>query len=385
MKTRFANTEIVESVSACPGKVDRENNVIRGVKILGRHSVNNREYTTPAMEEAAKHYEGMRVNIDHPTKAAVKASRGTLEQWGWLESVQVRDDGVYGDLHYLKSHPHTETLLELAERRPDNIGLSHNADCSGFTEGRKQFVESVPKVRSVDVVQRPATNQSLFEHIEDEDMLKKTLKQLLESAPESTRGRKQLLAVLEMDGMADMGTTPVAVDPEESAEDQIWAGFRSAILAILDDDSLDIKTTRDQIMKVLDSYSSAFEAGSSDASEDTSATSGATTEGVDELRREVKLLRSEGKARDALEQANIQATPGRVKGVMSVLESSSDLKDLLDSFPKRSSTSSTTTTDTPRRSEKPRRSTPLTEGQDDVAQQSALPYKDRKEMARMIR
>jgi hypothetical protein len=369
---------VTESVYAPPARVDREVGVIHGVKILGRTSVNGREYTASAMQDAANRYVGMRVNIDHPEKQAIKTARGTLEQWGWLEGIEVREEGVFGDLHFLKTHPHTEPLLELAERRPDKFGLSHNADCSGFHHGRKQIIESVDHVRSVDVVQRPATTQGLFEHYEEPDMLKKTLRQLLESAPEGTRGRKALLKVLEMDDMADVADTPVSVNPDEGAEDQVWAGFRSAILAVLDDESLDIATTRDQITTILNNYADAFGGGTSDDAIETA------TEGVDELRREVKLLRSEGKARDLLEQHDIQATPGRIKGVISVLESANDLHDLLGSFPKRSQFGRNDQQPVVR-PQKPRRSAPLMESEQELSRQSALPYKDHKDLARLIR
>lgn len=378
--------QVFESVCGAPGRVDRETGVIHGVKILGKTSLNGREYSDAALQDAAQRYAGMRVNIDHPEKQAIKSARGTMEQWGWLESIEVRDDGVFGDLHFLKTHPHTEPLLELAERRPDKFGLSHNADCSGYLNGRKQVIESVDKVRSVDVVQKPATTQGLFEHEEEQgdDMPKKTFRAILESAPENLKGRSQLLKLLEMDGMADMGAMPVEVPAEATAEDQVWAGFRGAIIGILDDDSLDIATTRDQIMKVLDSYSSAFESGSSSGGESETP----VTEGVDELRREVKLLRAEGKARDLLEQHDIQATSGRIKGVVSVLESADDLQDLLGSFPKRSAQSGQSTgvskSEQRRHAQKPLRSAPLVESEQE-GNQSALPYKDHKELARLIR
>lgn len=379
--------QVFESVCGAPGRVDREAGIIHGVKILGKTSLNGREYSDAALQDAAQRYAGMRVNIDHPEKQAIKSARGTMEQWGWLESIEVRDDGVFGDLHFLKTHPHTEPLLELAERRPDKFGLSHNADCSGYLNGRKQVIESVDKVRSVDVVQKPATTQGLFEHEEEQgdDMPKKTFRAILESAPENLKGRSQLLKLLEMDGMADMGAMPVEVPAEATAEDQVWAGFRGAIIGILDDDSLDIATTRDQIMKVLDSYSSAFETGATGGEAEAE---GATTEGVDELRREVRLLRAEGKARDVLEHHDIQATPGRIKGIISVLESASDLQDLIGSFPKRSAQSSQSAggnkTEQRRQSQKPVRSAPLVESEQEGGQ-SALPYKDFKEMARLIR
>src|SRR5690606_32058205 len=45
-------------------RVDRAAGVIRGVKILGTTSRNGRTYTDAALEQAAKLYEGLGVNID---------------------------------------------------------------------------------------------------------------------------------------------------------------------------------------------------------------------------------------------------------------------------------------------------------------------------------
>lgn len=379
LKRPRLKVSLTESIYAPPDRVDREAGVIHGVKILGRVSLNGREYSPTALRDAAKHYAGIRVNIDHPEKSAIKSPRGTLEQWGWLEDIEVRAEGVYGDLHFLKSHPHTESLLELAERRPDKFGLSHNADCSGFHRGQKQIIESVDYVRSVDVVQRPATTQGLFEHHEEPQMQKKTLKHILESAPESTRGRRALLKVLEMDDLADLADTAVPVDPEATPEDQVWAGFRSAILAILDDESLDIAATRDKITTILDQYADAFGNGGTEDSEETET----TTEAIDDLRKELRTLRSEGKARDLLEQHDIQATPGRIKGVISVLECHTDLHDLLNSFPKRATTGRGDPSQL--RPQKPRKSTPFIEQEQELGNQSALPYKTPKDLAQLIR
>jgi hypothetical protein len=375
---------LTESVFSPPDRVDREAGVIHGVKILGRSSLNGREYSEAALHDAAKRYAGMRVNIDHPEKKAIKAARGTLEQWGWLEGVEVRGDGVYGDLHFLKTHPHTQPLLELAERRPDKFGLSHNADCSGFHNGTKQVIESVDHVRSVDVVQRPATTQGLFEHYEESDMLKKTLKQHLGLVPQGTRRRKALQRVLEMDSMADQSAPLDSEDSGKGSEETAWPEFRASVEATLEDQSLDLEGLREQIKSILDEYADKFARAPADDADDSATTSDeSTTEGVDDLRREVKLLRKEGHARDLLEQHDIQATSGRIKGLVSVLESATDLHDLLSSLPKRS-TFGRSEHAVPR-AQKPRRSAPMLENAFEAGKQSALPYKDHKDLARMIR
>lgn len=370
--------KVLEAVYSAPGKVDRDAGVIRGVKILGKQSRNGREYSEQAMREAAPLYEGMRVNIDHPTKQAIKAPRGTLEQWGWLEGVSVRDGEVFGDLHYLKSHPHTEPLLELAERRPDKFGLSHNADCSGYHAGNKTIIESVENVRSVDVVQRPATTCGLFEH-EEEEPMKTTIKAVLTNLPENTRGRKQLLACLEMDGMADMGAVAMEAPAADAApEDQVWEAFRTAVISILDNNDLSMDDTIKQMSEVLAKYEESFGKGGTTAT--TEEKTVPATEGIDELRRELKALKAENKAMAVLEQQDIQATPGRVKAVVSVLESASDLKEVLDSFPKRKASTEQTTHST----KKPVRSAPALEQTDDSAR-SSCSWKDAKEFASLVR
>ena len=217
-KTKFRES-ITESVYSPSAKVDRANKVIRHVKILGKDSRNLREYTAGARMEAATLYEGMSVNLNHPTKEAIKRSRGIEEKWGWLEGITNEDDGVYGDLHYLDKHQYTPQLLELAERNPKQFGLSHNADCAGHRVGRKEVIESVEKVRSVDVVQRPATTSGLFE------------------------------SILEMDGMADFdpramadkatgfpgGTETDSVNPDETDSETDDDGALSDIQTIIDD------------------------------------------------------------------------------------------------------------------------------------------------------
>ena len=71
--------------------------------------------------------------------------------------------GVYGDLHYLKSHPQAELVAEAAERNPNRIGLSHHAEGTVRMDGSRVIFETVERVHSVDLVQTPATNAGLFE------------------------------------------------------------------------------------------------------------------------------------------------------------------------------------------------------------------------------
>jgi hypothetical protein len=116
------------------------------------------------MEQASRHYEGLKCNLDHPELRAIKSPRSVKDYIGNFANVEVRPDGVFGDLHLLRSHPNTNQILEVAERCPNQLGFSHNADCDGTFDGSgKQTIDGIHTVRSVDIVQRPGTTNGLYE------------------------------------------------------------------------------------------------------------------------------------------------------------------------------------------------------------------------------
>lgn len=144
-------------------QIDREAGIIRRVKILGRKSDNGRVYSDQAIKEAAALYNNVKVNIDHPQGEKGDVTRPLADTFGTLRDIDLAEDGVYGNLHYLKSHPLAETVCEAAERMPTQLGLSHNAEGRITSDDKQDVVESVECVYSVDLVSRPATNYSLFE------------------------------------------------------------------------------------------------------------------------------------------------------------------------------------------------------------------------------
>jgi hypothetical protein len=144
-------------------RVDREAGVIYGVKVLGRKSRNGREYTDAAWDSAVRILEGAMVNIDHDA-GKDKLGRRVSSRFGKLVKLRKEADGVYADLHYLRSHPMAEQVLEAAERMPEVLGLSQDATVAGERRGDGTLlVHEVLAVRSVDVVADPATVTSLFE------------------------------------------------------------------------------------------------------------------------------------------------------------------------------------------------------------------------------
>jgi hypothetical protein len=159
-------TALLEVAFSDSPKVDREAGLIRSVKILGRESRNNRTYSETALDQAAAIYEGLGVNIDHPDKHSVTGDRKFADGFGYLKNVRKQLDGVYGDLVYLRSHTLAEQVCEAAERMPRQLGLSHNAEGYVVTRDGKTIVEGIARIRSVDLVQNPATNRGLFESLE---------------------------------------------------------------------------------------------------------------------------------------------------------------------------------------------------------------------------
>lgn len=177
-----AKVNIIESsfTESKDFNIDEEAGVIRNVKIIGKQSRNNRVYSDKALVAAKELYEGVTVNLDHPDRETPYKERGVMEGIGWLEGVNFKDDGLWGDFHYYKNHPYAQTMVERARRNPKGFGLSHNAE--GRMDRRDKVVEVIEAVRSVDLVGRPATTEGLFESEEGKPTpMKTTLRKLVES------------------------------------------------------------------------------------------------------------------------------------------------------------------------------------------------------------
>ena len=146
--------------------VDEQAGIIKNVKILGRRSKNNRRYSDAAMDDATQIYEGLRVNVDHPDKKNRAADRPVKSRLGKFKNVQKRPDGVYGELHYLRSNPVAPMLVEACTRpgMSDVMGFSHNATVYGYKDENGCLdVESIPAAKSIDLVADPATTDGIFE------------------------------------------------------------------------------------------------------------------------------------------------------------------------------------------------------------------------------
>ena len=144
-------------------RVDRQNGVIRGAKILGIHSRNGRTYLPEALIEAARLYEEAKVNVNHPKQSPLGA-RDYQDRIGVLSNVVARpEEGLFADFHFNPKHALAEQLIWDAEHMPRNVGFSHNVEARTVRRGDQVVVEAITKVQSVDLVADPATTRGLFE------------------------------------------------------------------------------------------------------------------------------------------------------------------------------------------------------------------------------
>lgn len=280
--------------------VDREKGVLRGVKILGLESANGRTYTRAAIREAASKYEGLYVNRDHPARTG--GSRSADDRLGWLEGVRVEGDGLYGDLHYLMSHPFAARLVEAAERRPGAFGLSHNAQGRGREKAGKFQVENIVSVKSVDLVADPATTKGLFEE----------------------QGMGPEMA------MADGGGTP---------EDKLSAGFEAAIMAVVSDKSMDVAGKVSKIRDLLKMHEKAMGGGSEGSSDGGDSQESPAAEAVEpkaeptlaQLQEQVAASSRELNLRKLCDAAQLIPNPLQLKALVALTEEA-DQKALVQQF-----------------------------------------------------
>lgn len=212
-------TVLLERVKPERATVNREAGVIEGVKILGRKSMNRREYSTEAMRQAAKLYEGLRVLIDHPERSMPDKERSVDAFFGRLKNVRQSGDAVWGDLHFVRSHPLAERICEMAESMPEQLGLSHNAEGECVQRDGKLIVEEVTMVRSVDLVLNPATNRGLFESrdVETVEVLDIPAARM-ESVKDLDRLVRRLVVAVSSEGRLNPKQTAREVDRLEKAK-----------------------------------------------------------------------------------------------------------------------------------------------------------------------
>jgi hypothetical protein len=237
-----------------PLEIDEVAGAICNVRVLGLESANGRRYDRDAVKRAIPLYEGKQINIDHPSRASEPTS--VARRFGWLEGVyQDTDGGLRArKLHYLKSHPLAAPVVEAARRNPALLGLSHNAQ--GKERRGKDgigVIESIEAVHSVDLVADPATVAGLHEG----KKMRSTVSQLIEDLRYTRPGVSRALTEMAEAGLVSADTPMDAPPaPEDGGEDAdhetaLKTGFRAAIIACLDDESMDLMAKVKRIKEIL--------------------------------------------------------------------------------------------------------------------------------------
>lgn len=341
-------TELREIHTSQTVKVDRERGVLKGVKVIGFESANGRSYPRATLEKARGLYEGARVNVDHLDKNG-KSDRSVADRFGRLTNVAMTQEGLFADLEYLKTHPLAETTAEVAERMPEMLGLSHNAEGRVRFDKGRAIVDEIIRVRSVDLVSDPATTKGLFE---SEDPMSKGREQ-------ATLAAKELIERLEKDAptdpwvkslreMMDAGAVvadmPVTHPADGTTNEQIKAAFRAMVVAAFDDQMLDAKATLEKIKaiiqaqdKLMGSVKKPAERGTpAQGPEDTPTPESDQTKPNAELvalQEKVRLMEAEKDARKLLGIAKIEATDDLVEA-LALLPTTEHRKKLIESLPK---------------------------------------------------
>lgn len=280
---------LTERIQAPPRRVDRERCIIKGVKVLSPRSRNQRRYLPEAIREAVHLYENAPVKQDHPQDP--DDQRSADDTVGWLRNARVEADGcLYADLHYFRSHPFAARLIEAAERNPNAFGLSHNADGEVENDGDGVVVTRITEVRSVDIVDGPATTRGLFESYRPRRRGRMKLREWFQKIKLLPPARRQIRRLMEagyMDpdqdmpvpmaeaegdnpfpdpGMDDMGADPGMGDVESAApltaddpaemdpEEALRAGFSAAWNAVFGDTTLDQKAKIKRAKELIDAY-----------------------------------------------------------------------------------------------------------------------------------
>lgn len=318
--------EFVQATKTC--SVNREKGVIHGCKLVGIVSKNGGRYPSETLEAAKAMYEGAKCNLNHPNRDKPGADRGVEDRFGVFHKVRLEPDGLYADLHFLKSHPFASVACESAESMPEAFGFSHNARSITSSDGKGGVIhESITRVRSVDLVADPATTSSIFES-EYQTM----------NDPH-TEGIDGGVA------MASMPETSIENDPIDVSIDALLSKALPEIKRTPD------KSTRKGLLKdLMKKVENVLNAlvddpdgdGKSNEDKEASAEESPVEESVKEVaapvveasaeKAPVKAETSYEQAMDVLESVNVQPSKIRIKALLALPQE--DRKALAESWPK---------------------------------------------------
>lgn len=305
-------------------RVDREQGIVHGVKILGRVSKNGHRYSDQAFHDGKTIYDGAVVNLDHPPNREATAERGVRERFGVIRNPVVQitgndeTDGVYGDHHFPLANNYTAEYLETLDRFPHTIGFSHNAVVTESVKDGVVVFSSIQRARSVDLVANPATTRGVFE---------------------SERYSSMDDPNLAVDPNAAAATEDAA---EPTTEEQMCAALKQAVNAILDDDTMSIDEKKQKVVTLMEAHDKVTNGDSEEDDADGDSNPAKDDDGkkpaddtaslkdrLTKLEQELKARNAMEAARELLEKAGLRPVKWQVKA-FSVLEGEDERKAFID-------------------------------------------------------
>ena len=301
-------------------RVDADQGILYGVKLLGESSKNGRRYTGDAIKNAVALYEDRKIYVNHPRRDELSDDR-KFESWAGVSRNPIaRHDGIYGDIHLRKKSDYFEGIIEAAERFPNSVGFSHVADGTSRLDGDTEIIESITEVFSVDLVTDPATTAGFFESKQQPH----TVKQAIESLPAGTV-RKRLLEMIDsgyMDGSQSMENA----DPMTQMCQQLIAALVEALRTL--SMSKEEPTPDPALGDVAaEPETPPTPPPSPETPPPADKTNNADNAGFQAMRKE----NAELKAKNLLLESGRDATPARIKALAASNEA--DCQELLESWP----------------------------------------------------
>jgi hypothetical protein len=312
-------------------RIDREKGVIRGVKLLGESG--NHDYPKATREAARALLEGGKVFVDHPEPGRPGRGRSVRDRMGGVRDVREKGDGLYGDWHFPPTHPLAEAVFWAAENDPRGVGFSINAHAGRTTrKGGRVVVEEIAALNSIDLVDSPATTSGLFEG--RNRVVSTPVRQLIEwltpTRPGYARGLREAAEAGILSPDAAMDAPPDAAGASESGDHEaaLKAGFKAAVVAVVDDDSLDLKAKLKRMRDILRAQEKLI--GADDKGD------GETDMASEESKKAAQggLLEAERRLTRALRQINekgVRLTP-LVEMALAGCKSDDDVKRLVESL-----------------------------------------------------
>jgi hypothetical protein len=321
--TKLLETVYQESIE----RVDAQQGILFGVKVLGESSRNKRRYAKEAMQGAVAKYEGVKSYVDHPDRERLSEDRKFSAWSGVFKNPRyIEGKGIYADLHLRQKGTYFEGIIEAAQKFPTAVGFSHVAEGESHLDGDTEIVESIREVFSVDLVTDPATTAGIFESVGSD--ARKELREAIEQLPEGEL-RTKLTEMMGNGYMAD----PMAFGQNQPADPvgqltalvgQLTAALADALKSLAKANKPDPVPVPPAAPPSAGDEPAAEEGEEEEMSDDDKEKLAA----FESLQRE----RAELMAKTLLLESGRQATTVRIKALANC-ESDAERKELLESWP----------------------------------------------------